>query len=280
MRNCKNISLIVAMLLFSNLAYGTFNKAGRTSLQFLKIGVGARSAALGEACIANMYGINSAFWNPAALTTVTGGEAAFNYVRWIGDLDVMAAAIGYNIEGIGVFALNYTGLDYGDLEEALVTSPTGRLDTRTGTLFTGGDLSLGFSFARRFTDKLSIGVQLKYLREDLFEYSTSQWAIDVGSFYDTGWKGIKLAMTAQNFSKPARFLTTREEYEQTYELPLVFRIGWSIDLMGNTDLLFGGNPDAHKVTLNMDAVHTNDYAERLHVGVEYWLFNQFSLRTG
>jgi hypothetical protein len=272
--------IIISTLCFENQTLAAFNKAGRTSLQFLKIGIGARSAALGEACVANLHDINSVFWNPAALTQIKGIEVSFNYARWIGDLNIMAAAVGYNIDGIGAFAINYTGLDYGEIDEALVQSATGSVDTRTGQTFGGGDLALGISFARKFLDNLSIGINVKYLREELFEYSSSMWAFDVGSYYDTGWKGIRLAMNAQNFASQARFLETREEFEQSYDIPLLFRIGWSIDLLGEKNLFLGGNPESHKLTLNMDALHSNDFAERLHIGIEYWLFNIFAIRSG
>jgi hypothetical protein len=276
----KTLLTVLTFLLLSSVAYGDFSKAGRTSLQFLKIGIGARPVSMGEACIANVYGVNSVFWNPAAIAYIQGGEVGFNYARWIGDLDLMAGAIAYNWEMIGAFSVYFVGLDYGDIEEALTISPTGNLDTRTGSFFTGNDMAIGLSYARKFTEQLSIGISLKYLREELFTYNTSMVSFDIGSYYDTRWKGIRLAMTAQNFAEQARFLETKEEFEQQYELPLVFRIGWSIDLLGGENLFFGGNPELHKLSFNMDAVHTNDFAERLHMGMEYWLFNKFSLRAG
>src|SRR5690606_15885437 len=150
----------------------------------------------------------------------------------------------------------------------------------TGNSFSGSDVAFGVSVARKFTDKLSIGVNLKYVREDLFVYSSSLWAFDVGSFYDTGWRGVRLAMSAQNFSSQARWLYTKEETQQSYELPIIYRIGVSMDLLGGHDLFLGGDPLQHKLTINMDAIHTNDYAERLHIGAEYLFFDMIALRSG
>jgi hypothetical protein len=278
----KKLTLYIIILLLGAGActYGQFNKSGRTSLQFLKIGVGARQAALGETSIANVTDINSVYWNPAAIALIDGAQAAFNYNQWIGGLNVTSAAAGVNISGFGTVAFNFISLDYGNIDEALVTSNSGGIDTRTGNTFTGNDLALGMSFSKMFTDKLAIGVSVKYLREKLYTYSTSLWAFDVGSYYDTGWRGIRLGMSAQNFSSQARFLQTKEAEQQSYELPLLFRIGWSIDLLGGQNLFLGGSPDKHKVTVNMEAIHSNDYAERLHVGIEYWAFNLFAIRGG
>lgn len=278
----KNYTKILFVLLFgfSQLSFGQFNKAGRTTMQFLKIGNGSRQVALGEASIAGVQDINSIFWNPAAISGIEGAQAAFNYNHWIADLKVLSGAIGYNLDGIGTFALSYISLDYGNIAEALTTSGSGGIDTRTGTFFSGSDVMVGFGIARNFTDKLSVGVNIKYLQEDLYKYSSSLWGFDVGSFYNTGWRGIRIAMSAQNFSTQARFLYTKQEELQTYEIPLIYRIGVSMDLMGGNDLFLGGEPDQHKITFNLDAIHSNDYGERLNLGLEYKILNIFSLRGG
>jgi hypothetical protein len=280
--NVKNFIkiLFVLILVLSHFNYGQFNKAGRTSMQFLKIGNGSRQVALGEASIAGVLDVNSIFWNPAAITGIANAEAAFNYNKWIGDLNVLSGAVGYNLDGIATFALNYVSLDYGEIPEALTTSTGGGIDTRTGSYFSGSDVMVGFGIAKKFTDKLSIGVNVKYIQEKLYVYSSSLWGFDVGSYYDTQWRGVRIAMSAQNFSTQARFLHTKQEELQSYEIPLVFRIGVSMDLLGGQDLFLGGEPDQHKVTFNADAIHTNDYKERLHVGLEYKIFNILSLRGG
>ena len=279
-RKIKIVTLSAMIFFATNLRVEGFNKAGRTSLQFLKIGIGARSSAMGEACIANLNSIDAVFWNPAAITQMQRLESSFSYTKWIGDLNVTAGAVGLTVDRLGSIALDYIAMDYGDIPEALVTSPDGKLDTRTGLNFSGGDLSVGLSFSKMFTDRLSIGIRTKYLREDLYTYSTSLWAFDVGTYYNTGWKGIRLAMTAQNFASQARWLKTQQREEQQYEVPLVFRIGTSIDLLGGKDLFLGGNPNKQRLSLNIDAIHSNDYAERLNIGAEYWLWNRIALRTG
>lgn len=276
----KKIILVITILFTTLNVNAQFNKAGRTALQFLKIGIGARQTALGEASIASVTDVNSVFWNPAATTGIEGSQASFTYTKWIADLNLMSGAVGVNLSGIGVVTLSYITLDYGDIPEALTTSATGSIDSRTGNTFSGSDLALGIGLARKFTDKLSIGVNVKYLREDLHVYSTDLWAFDVGSYYETGWKGIRIGMSAQNFANQARWLYTKEEEQQTYELPILYRIGWSIDLLGGRDLFLGGRPDQHKFTLNVDAIHSNDYAERLHLGGEYDVFNMIAFRAG
>ncbi len=276
----KKIILILLLFTLCLPISAQFNKVGRTSFQFVKIGIGARETSMGESGIANVKDINAVFWNPAALTKVQGTQTSFHYTKWFADLNVMSAAAGINLGSFGVVALSYSFLDYGDFEEATVTSSSGGMDTRTGNIFTGKDVSMGISFARSFTDKLSIGMSLKYLREDLHQYYASLWAFDIGSYYETGWKGIRLAMSAQNFSSQARWLYTGAENQQSYEIPLLYRIGASIDLLGGEELFLGGDPNQHKFTLNVDAIHSNDYSERMNVGGEYVFLNRFFIRGG
>jgi Type IX secretion system protein PorV len=268
------------IILCGSLGYSQFNKSGKTALQFLKIGMGAREAALGEATVASTNDVNAIFWNPAGIAGIQGAEASFNYTQWIGDINVLSGAVGYNWDGVAAIVVNYITLDYGNLQEALVTSSSGGIDTRTGNTFSGSDLSIGVGIARRFTDRLSIGAQVKYLREDLFTYSSDVWAFDIGTTYSTGWYGVNIAMTAQNFSEQARWINTGIEEDQNFEVPRIFKIGLAVDLLGGEDLLLGGNYDQHRLALNVDAVNTNDYSERLHFGAEYTFYNIFTLRGG
>jgi len=277
---CVVVLLLLILIPAANISAGNFNKAGRTALQFLKIGIGARPAGMGEACIANIGGSNAVFWNAAAITNIQRMDASFDYTTWFGDINFTSGALGYRISSSMVLAIDYLSMNYGNIDEALVTSPSRILDTRTGDTFTGSDLSVGFSIAKKFTDKLSIGIRAKYLREDLFTYSSSLIAFDVGTYYETGWKGIRLAMSAQNFADKARWIQTGIKQKREYEIPLLFRIGTSIDLLGGKDLILGGNAKQNRLSLTIDAIHTNDYAERLNVGMEYWLFDRIALRCG
>lgn len=254
-----------------------FNKGGRTAFQFLKIGVGARQAALGEASVAVVRDVTSAYWNPAGISGIERYEAAFSYTRWLADMNYAAAAIGGRVGGIGTFALTLAALDYGDIPEAVIVEGGG--DGRTGASFSGSDLLVGLAYARDFTDRLSIGIGVKYLHESLWDYSASTVAFDVGTHYDVGYRGIVLAMSAQNFSGSVDWLDVEAAGRaEGYDLPLVFRVGVSGNLVGS-DAFFGmGGP--HRLVGSVEAINTNDFSERLHLGAEYVYNDLFAVRGG
>ena len=256
-----------------------FNKGGRTALQFLKIGIGARQAALGEASIASVREANAALWNPANISGVSNYEASFSYVRWLADMAYVSGTIGKRWDHIGVVAVSIASLDYGSIEESLVSSSTGSNDTRTGNTFSGSDLLVGVAFARDFTDRLSIGLGAKFIREDLFRYSVNTIAFDVGTNYDVGYGGVRLAMSAQNFGGSVKWLGESSQQEG-FDIPLVFRIGISANVFSGTQNAFANIGSPHQLAISAEAINTNDFSERFHFGAEYLFYDFLAFRGG
>jgi hypothetical protein len=254
-----------------------FNKGGRTSMQFLKIGVGARQAALGEAGIALVRDVNSVFWNPANITAIGRTQVSFSYTRWIADMNYVGGAFGFRLGNIGSFALSAASLDYGAIPEATVGG--GSNDARTGSTFDGADLLFGLSYARSFNDRLSIGLTVKYMRETLWNYAAGTWAFDVGTNYDIGAKGLRLAMSAQNFGGSVSWLEDSSQIEG-FDIPFVFRVGLSSLILGPAGDSFVAIPESHQVRLSVEAINSNDYSERLHFGLEYLFNDLLALRSG
>ena len=253
-----------------------FNKAGRTSFQFLKIGIGAQQTALGEATIAYIRDVNTAFWNPAGISGIQSTEASFSYARWFADMTYIAGAAGIRWRDVGVFAIGYSSLGYGAIPEAFATGSSS--DTRTGSTFTGSDMMLSASFAHEFSEALSIGVTAKYVQEKLYTYSTSLVAFDVGTYYDTGLKGIRFAMSFQNFGKSVKFLSMSDR-EEGYDIPLVYRVGTSVNIIDGENGFINAGPD-HRFVFCFESVNSNDYGERWHIGGEYAFQKFLFLRGG
>lgn len=263
---------------FSSALGADFNKSGRTVMQFVKIGIGGHQTALGECGVVAVRDVNSMFWNPAGISGITGVEASFSYNQWFADLMHLAGAAGVRIPDVGIVSVGFSSLDYGSIQEALVKGRGTSSDTRTGGTFGGGDLMVGLTYAREFSDQLAIGVTGKYIREKLFTYSTEAFAFDVGTYYNTGFNGIRFGMSFQNFGESVKFLE-QSAREEGYDLPLVFRLGASLDLIREHEGFIALGPD-HRVVLSFEALNTNDYGERYHVGAEYSFMDFIYLRGG
>jgi len=152
---------ICVMLLFSIalLQAGEITKKGTTAAQFLKIGVGARAAAMGESYAADASDASAIYWNPAGLASVTANEVLFVRTNWIADMTYDFASVVMPMQGLGTFGLFYQSLNMDEMEVRTELVPEG-----TGELFSATSLSLVVSYARNMTERFAFGVNAKYIR--------------------------------------------------------------------------------------------------------------------
>ena len=197
-----------------------FSKAGTAGLQFLKIGVGARESAMGEAALGVSKGSNAIFWNPAGIAYVEGREATFSHAGWLLDIDLYASAIAMNVKNIGVIGLSVIYMGVPDFEETTVQAQDG-----TGRMVGAHDLGIGMAIAKRFTDKLSMGGQIRYVKEQLDQDSFSNILVDIGAIYFTGYRNMQISVCAQHFGPDIKMLRDR------FRMPLVFKVGLADDLI-------------------------------------------------
>ena len=106
-------------------------KTGTTAAQFLKIGIGARSIGMGGAFTAVADDISALYWNPAGLARMGGGQASFNHVNWIADVQYEAASAAVAVDGLGTLAVGFSATNVGDMDVTTTSMPEG-----TGERFT------------------------------------------------------------------------------------------------------------------------------------------------
>ena len=143
-------------------------------------------------------------------------------------------------------------------------------------MFTGGDFAAGISYAKKITDQLSIGANVRWIREEIDDLSMNNISVDFGTIFDTGWRSLRLAMSARNFGPDQNLAGWNEDVQiepVDVRMPMEFRLGVAMDFLESED-----NP--HFMTLALEATHPNDGAERINTGAEYWYNNILALRAG
>jgi hypothetical protein len=229
---------------------------GETGLAFLKIGVGARAAAMGEAYVAVAQDATALYWNPAGIATTPGYEFHASHNEWISDVRYEYIA-GVSGKKGHAFGAHLGLLHMGELE--------GRDETG---IFTGNfrsyDLSTGLSYGRRITRTLEVGATAKVLYEKIQEFSATGFAFDFGARYRTGLKGLTLAATLSNLGSQMKFI------EETFLLPVNARLGAAY----RTRALLKG------FLIAADVKFPNDTDARGHVGAELQVHEMFALRGG
>lgn len=263
------------------------SKLAQTGMKFLSQSVDARAAALGNAVTALGEGSSTAmFYNPAAMARMSGfSHLSLDRVEWIGDISYNAGSIAFQPAGglYGVFGLSVMSVDYGDfLGTIRSTNDEGFVDTGT---FSPTALALGFGYARSLTNQFSVGANIKYAKQDLGssvvgldeggnrttrDRSADTFAYDFGVLYDTGFRSLRFAVNARNFSRELVYV------EENFELPLLVTIGLSMDVFEMAQM----QSETHAFLLSVDAAHPRDYSEQVKVGGEYQFMDLFSVRAG
>lgn len=286
--------LLFVFLVTSN-TFGQDNqKLAQTGFQFLTVGTDARSAALGEAFTTQDGTALAMFHNPAGLSRMnTTSDIRISQMTWIADINYYSGAVSLNLDSYGVFGFSFNYVDYGEFLWTQVdpTSEKGYSDIKDWGMPTS--YMAGISYGKELSDKFAVGGTIKYASQDLGEsyipvdyieledgrdsivvgteeYQKGVIAFDFGTIYKTGFKSLAFGMSIRNFA-------SEQKYEkESFQLPLMFRIGISMDLMD----FFDTANEVNKFNLSIDAVHPRSFPEYLSFGGEYAYSDIFFMRLG
>lgn len=262
------------------------SKIATTAAQFLGIAVGPRSAAMGGASVASISDATSIYWNPGAFQQAGGSQIYFSNSEWLVGTDFRWFGLMLNLGNENAIGLSLTQLDYGEEEVTTVTSPEG-----TGERWSAQDLSIGASYCRRLTDRFSMGGTFKYVEQRIWNEAASAFAFDLGLLFVTEFNGMRLGASMSNFggdlTLDGRDLLQRVEIDpqnagsnkslvgslktDPWPMPLLFRVGVSMDLLKN---------DMARFTLNADALRPIDNEESLNIGGEVGWREMLFVRGG
>ncbi len=238
-------------------------KVGTTGAQFLELGVSARAMGMAEAFAAVSNDISAVYYNPAGLTSLLGKELMTTYIAMPADVSYAFAGVGVPLESVGgVVGIGLYGLSSGKMIERTYQQGTYE---GTGREFTAQDFALSLGYGRYLTDRFSIGINVKYVGEYFHDYTANGWSADVGTNYDTGFRGFKIAMVITNFGPDLKLI------DKAYPLPINFRFGACINLLDNAN---------HLMTFAAEGSHPSDNLEKYNAGIEYTFNDRFILRAG
>lgn len=173
-------------------------KIGKYAGEFMAIGVGGRANAMGGAYVAVANDVTAGYWNPAALARIDYPEIALMYSENFGNLvnyNYASAALPYGDDmsfGLSIIRLGVDGIP--DTRQALVNNENNviydiyspdvhNLDPSRVKEFSNADWAFYFTFAKRHSDKLYYGANVKLIRRDIAEYSAMGIGFDVGLLY-------------------------------------------------------------------------------------------------
>lgn len=248
-------------------------RAGISTAQFLKIGVGGRASAIGDAFIAMANDASALYWNPAGLVQFDDNQILFSHNQWVVDINHDFLGAVYHLDETNAFGVALTSLSMKDMPVTTEFAPFG-----TGEYFGYSDVAVAVTYSRRMTDKFSFGGTVRYIEETLDKLKMRGVMIDLGTYYWTGLGTSRFAVTVSNFGNQIApdgevvLVGKRSKSDwQSFSPPTIFRIGFAIEPYQD---------DINKVTTAIQLNHPNDNSENVSTGIEYSWKNIVFLRGG
>jgi hypothetical protein len=279
--------LIAVGLCWATVAYAGDERRGTAGAQFLRIAPDARAVGMGSAAIALTNNANALYWNPAGVTGLSQTDLAFTHLNYLLDINYDFVGIVHPVSEYSMIGFSIGILSVGDIEVTTVDAPDG-----TGATFSPYDVVIGFSYGRRMTDRISIGVTAKYIRESIDQLAASGLAGDIGFQYNTGLEGLKFGIAMTNFGPRMRFSgeqlnvsssfpgapSDAEEEVYTlvadsFELPSELKVGIAYDVLQ-------GRNEKHHLLFSVDGIHPNFAGDRVNFGAEAKFNNLLFGRIG
>lgn len=245
------------LFIFFSIFPFVFSQTQKTGVQFLQLGLNARSSAMGDAFTA-VTNDHSAFnLNPATIHQTKGRQLILSH--WNGFADVTSDYLGATIPSENfTFAISAFTSAVSEIEVRL------RPGDAEG-LFDARNASLGAGLSTKATDELYIGVSGKLLYEKIYIDEASGYAFDAGMLYSIS-NDINVGASILNIGKMSVLRS------QSSVLPTSLRIGGSYVNSLSSEIALLATSDIVKV-LDNDGMH-------LHIGIEADYQSQIMLRAG
>lgn len=244
-------------------AFGS-ERAGISIVSALKVGVGARPAALGDAFAAIADDAGAVFWNPAGVAVVKGNRVGLHAGRLYGDIEQYAASGILHLSEEAHLGVSLSRVGVPDMPVTTETNPYG-----TGEMFRWNSTAVGITYSHRFTDQFTAGATVRYASEVVGTTIISGTVLDIGTLYYTGLGTTRFAVAVSNFGgqmKPSGAVPsvggTPVSSFQEYAPPTVFRIGIASELV---------DQEAARWTVAGQLDHPADNAESYTLATEYAL---------
>jgi hypothetical protein len=233
---------------------GAFGKdqVGTSGADFLKIAPGARPVGMGEAFTGVADDVHAIYWNPAGLATLHNPELTAMHMQWFQSIQYEFAAFAYPTENHGTWAIAVT-----DLHTDNIDARTEDTDAAAGQ-FSAIEGAYYVSYAKSVTDRLSLGGNMKFIRQSIDSTSANAFAVDGGALYDTRWNGVKVGSSIQNFGTKVKFV------DESDPLPFLIRLGGSVSLNQTNAPAYFRN-----LLLSSDVILPRDHQPGIAFGGEY-----------
>ncbi len=261
----KNVLKYILLFLLPALTLAGEN--GGYAGSFLRMGVGARATSMGNTGVAHPTNAYSTFYNPAAFGVINEHMVGLSYSFLSLDRNFEFVSFSMKVPPGAGFSIGWVRTSVDELKSYnSIGEETGDINQSANAVY--------FSFGRKFTERLSVGISLKILFEFIndgteeFDYSSNGVGVDLGILYKVTdnltvggqVKDIKSKFKANTDKIFERGGTTIDKFPQTYKIGAFYqtpvdwlRAAWDFEWSNS------GHTRNH---IGLEAVHGKNLALR------------------
>ena len=301
------VFLFAVVLGFTAVSTLSLAEEGSHAAEFLSHGIGARALGMGSSFVSVADDATAAYWNPAGLVQIQRRAFATMYSDSFGAAQgsfLNKGLVEYNfvsyvqgVEGLGSVGISWIRLGVDDIPHTTFVDVNGNgrlgdfLDKdgdgvkdpgewyidrpEVAGYFSNVDNALLISYARRVHPSLSIGGNLKLLRQSLFENSGNGFGLDIGLMLKP-LDGLHIGAVLIDATGTQIRWNTDDEPVFTRDRRLRFGLSYRFSFPVIGDGMFGVDLETDRKDLKADGNAENIF----RFGGEYWLFNVVALRIG
>ncbi len=256
-----SIQLFLMILILTGITFHSGVKAQvTTGAAFLRMTIGSRAQAMGDAYTGLARHVAGMYYNPAGLGFSLTREIMLFHAQWFEDIALENLSGIYPVDGKLTFG---AGISYLHLPEITryEIDPVSGGPLKNGT-FGVADFILTVGMGYKLGSNLGLGANVKYFQEKLENVSAQGVAFDLGVLAKLPIDFLSVGFAVQNLGPKLKYQAYQEE------LPLTYRIGMAYQL-----------PD-YDATITIDGVKTKGVDWQILPGIEIGFMNSFYIRGG
>ena len=281
------LGILLCLIISRGTSSGADKSAGTSGADFLKIGVAARPAGMGETYTAVAEDVYSLHWNPAGLVSVNSKEIFTTYTRWFEETSYGLISYAQSLKRDRTIGGSLVLLSSGGIKRTVIddSSPLGYREEGS---FGVQDMAVTIGYAQRLPvdllwsiksfsswnlERLDLGGALKIIQRKLDNVSATAFALDLGLKYRIPLNRFPLTdvgLVFQNMGTSIKFDKDDDP------LPFMVKLGMVSKVRKGVSHLFAGGIDFNfpqreeiKMNLGFEYSYKNMYAGRLGYKCNY-----------
>lgn len=265
------------------LGIGAAGAANKYAGEFLTHGVGARPLGMGSAFVAVADDVTAGYWNPAGAVDAGGRALQLMHSETFGDVvnyDTGAFVLPVGLDAAVAVTAVRLGIDdipFTDFEE----DTNGRIIYNESRINWESDSesALLVTYARRPSDRLRLGGNLKLLRKAIASNTCYGFGFDLGAKCDL-WRGSTIGANIQDVTGTVLVWDTKmqERIMPTVKLGVAHR--FSIPSMDG-ELTLAADADFRFEDRQLaDEYHAGRISADTHYGLEFMYHDMVGVRAG